>query len=291
MIDVIQNIFKYFSLYYQNICLSLLYFSALSFIGVFLIWRRASLMGLVITQLSRVLFIIALYIFQKFGIIEIDSDLILKIRHYDILFLCFNFSITSILIYLLIYIEKNKINNKESILAILLIAMFGVEPIIHKTFSVNADYLNTIYFSEILYSSSEIIFYYLSYILFFILLLILNINRIFLVAFDPYRSHIIGLKTGLYNFIFYFVVMGVISISIRVMTSYLAMTMLLIPSYLAVCIAKSRIQAYLLSVFFAILFGFIGFSISFYFDTLPTESIIMSISLILFFILYFFVKK
>ena len=293
MLDILNKVLDYFWIYYKNIGLSLLYFMALSLVGVFLIWKRGSLIGLVVTQSSRLLFVIALHLLVYLKILDLDSNIMIDMQKYDLLFLIFNFIFISLLIYLFVILEKKQgiVNNKESIFAIVFIALLSIEPLIYKILNINIEYLNTIYFSEILYSSPMVLIHYLKYILVFIILLLFYLNPIFISIFDNFRARIMGIHTLFYNFIFYVIVMGVLSISIRVMTSHLAMAMLLVPSYLAVYLARSRMQSFLLAILFACFFGIVGFFVSFILDTLPTEYVIVVVSIFLFFIIYFMFKR
>ena len=278
----LQQLSFYFERYYLEIFFSLPYFIFTSVIGVLLILRRSSLFGLVTTQVAQFSFVIG------YGIVSLSHgdayDIInqnnfekvtQELYHID----SFVFPLTLLLIFFLAFISYRFATfsrNKETVWAILFVGFASSIPLIKKLFGSNSNILNKAYFTEILYTPIDVFRHYIIYILLLSLLLFLVYRKIILVSLDEKQAKLLRLSPTFYHSIVYFIAGTTIAISVKVIGTYMSISSLLIPSFIALTICRSILTTIFTTIILSLIFTLAGFTIAFSFDNLPTEPLIIT---------------
>ncbi len=268
--DVIEKSSFYLSQYSWQILLSLAYIAAVSFTGFFLVLRRASFYGLVLSSIAQFSFLLGMFIHHGNhgdAIAMINSGAITDLAHMDL----YIFPLTLLIMFPLIYFMSKGISNAESLLALLLVFFMGLIPLTNKLIGGSDLILLKAYFSEILYSPPEMFFHYLPHLITALLLQIIFYRRFLQAGFDNQLAKLQGIPVTSINILYYSLAGFVIAVAVRLLGIYVTMMALLAPGLVALAIFRSMKTAIAGTIVFAICFSAGGFLVSFSFDNLPTE--------------------
>lgn len=277
MIENLTEFWLYFKVHGVTILLSLPYFLFLSFLGVFLVLRRSTLYGLVLSQAAQVSFILgvgwhfkshgdAFQLIQQTGF-HIDENLL----HLDL----YVFPLTLIFLLPFVYFSSKLSKIRESSLLLALLFFANLLPIANRWVGGSEKTLLSLYFSELLYTSSKIFLHYLPHLLLVFVLFLFSYKGQFLAGFDFTQAELLGIKANWANGFFYFLVGMGISISLRVLGIYLTMAALIAPAVAALAWANSLNSLYRFTFIFLLLSIILGFTVAFFFPAYPTEAILV----------------
>lgn len=275
-----EQIAAYFLQYRAVIALSLIYFAATAYMGLFLILRRASLYGLVLSQVAQVSFLLGLAVAAGFADHEHVYAMInrsgaapgadwhfLEIDGYVV-------PLTLLLMAPFVISAIRGARNKETLLVLGLLFFLAVYPLINKAFGGTDVVLAKAYFTEILYTPTAMFYHYLPFVGVLILTLLFLQRRILLSGFDPVQARLTGISPVIYDSVFYFLTGLVLSVSVRILGVYVSMAALIVPGYVALALFRLLRHVVVATVLLATLLPATGFVVAFWFDNWPTEPLI-----------------
>ena len=262
-----EKIFWYYQEFAEIIFYSLFYFIGLTCAGYFFILRRSVFLGMLLSKLAQLSFILGLS-FVSFLSWPEDN---ISFWILDFLVLCIFFLGIFTLHLLEIRYKKNK--NIEILFACLFVFCSGAIHLGPKFFTIGEPIFAKSYFTEILYTPPKILKNYLVVFIPTLLLFLLYFKRFFWLSFDKEHEQLMGKNTRAYEILLYFFIGIFLSFSLKVLGFYLSLLGLFIPSYLALLLFNHPWQSLLWSFVFTILFSLFGFFFSFLFDSYPTEAV------------------
>jgi len=275
-----EKIAGYFSQYQVVIGLSLFYFAATAYVGLHLILRRASLFGMVLSQVAQVSFLLGLATAAAFKGHEHVFAMINRSATpagSDWHFLeidAFVFPITLLLLIPFVYAAVRGIRNKETLLVLGLLFFLAAYPLINKLSGGGDAVLAKAYFTEILYTPPDMFVHYLPIVALLIALLVALHRRILLSGFDPVQARLMGLKPVVYDTMFYFVAGLILSVGVRILGAYVSMAALIVPAFIALHTQRLMLSVVAATIIFAVILPLTGFVVAFRFDGWSTEPII-----------------
>ncbi len=280
----LEQIFFYIRSYQEILFYSSFYFLASGMIGIFLILRKSSLFGLALTEAAQISFILS-FAFVSFTTKQDTFDLFNQARsetvsfystltHLDQYFFPIIFLFISILVVLLKYMDKNSVN-LETFFAILLVVFTACISLLYKGIGAADQMLSKAYFSEILYTPAFLFKHYLVHLAIFSGTFFIFHRHFLLTGFNKIQATVWRFNIFFWDILFYIIAGGVLAVCVRVMGIYLTMASFLIPGYIALKVSASFRSCLILTPLFSILFAYTGFLLSFYFDFLPTEPILI----------------
>lgn len=275
-----ERIIAYFHQYQTVVLLSLIYFAATAYAGVYLILRRASLYGLVLSQVAQVSFLLGLAVAAGFDDHEHVYAMINRsgaAPSGDWHFLeidGFVVPVTLLLMSPFVVSAIRGVRNKETLLVLGLVFFLAVYPLINKAFGGTDVVLAKAYFTEILYTPAAMFVHYLPYVGALLLVLFLLSRRILLSGFDPVQARLTGLSPVVYDTIFYFVIGMMLSVSVRILGAYVSMAALIVPGYLALTLFRRLANVVAATLVLAVLLPATGFVVAFLLDNWATEPLI-----------------
>lgn len=275
-----ERIIAYFHQYQTVVLLSLIYFAATAYAGVYLILRRASLYGLVLSQVAQVSFLLGLAVAAGFDDHEHVYAMINRSGAApggDWHFLeidGFVVPVTLLLMSPFVVSAIRGVRNKETLLVLGLVFFLAVYPLINKAFGGTDVVLAKAYFTEILYTPAAMFVHYLPYVGALLLVLFLLSRRILLSGFDPVQARLTGLSPVVYDTIFYFVIGMMLSVSVRILGAYVSMAALIVPGYLALTLFRRLANVVAATLVLAVLLPATGFVVAFLLDNWATEPLI-----------------
>lgn len=276
--ETCEKLAYYTGQYGMQVALSLPYFALASFVGFFLLLRRASLFGLVLSAAAQLSFVVglSLHLFshQATELMQAQgASFAFDLLHADL----FLFPLTlGVMLPLIIFMSRGFFN-AESVLVAMLIFFMGLIPLANKLAGGTDVMLLKAYFTEILYTPREVMIHYLAYAAVIFAFLIAFFRKAILAGFDPLQARLSGTRVEAANVVFYFIAGFALSICVRVLGIYVAMMAMVVPALLALSFFKSIRKVAIAAVGFSLFFALTGFGISFRFDSLPTEPTIITI--------------
>lgn len=264
---------------YPQLALSLIYFAFISYIGLFLILRRAALFGIVLTQTAQVSFFIGLGMLLSFATDHGNDEAIHTHSLNSGEMLGFDYIIMPVTLFIMapfIVLISKGVKNTESILAGMLVVMTAAVPLLIRLFDGSDTVLVSAYFTEILYTDTNNFYYYLSYIGVLLLLHIFCFRRFLLSGFDPIQAKLVHINAKVYNAIFYFSAGLSIAIVIRVIGIYVSMAALILPPLMALALSKEMGKVIMATLVISVVTACLGFVAAFHFDKLPTSPVIIA---------------
>ncbi len=272
----------YFDKYGAELSLSLIYFAVIAFFGLLLILRRASLFGLVITKLAQFGFVLGFSIFSlshhnAFDLINktTHGELSQQLFELDIIVLPIVLGLIALGLFFINRINQRK-GNLEAIFAIVFVLLTGLIHLSHQAFGHTDLIIQKTYFTEILYTPHEIFVHYLGHVGLAVLLLIIFYRPIFIVGFDKSQAHVLGLNFNLHEFIFYFLTGIIVAVCLRLMGLYISMAALLVPGLLCMHVFRSWRMVLVITPALGVLMAASGFLVSFTFDKMSAEPLILA---------------
>ena len=280
-----EQIIFYLDKYPITISLSLLYFAALAFLGLFLIIRRASLFGFVLTYVSKLSLILGFGIYSLFGY---DAYSMINVHHaknlnnelfrLDMIVFPLILLLMSALILVTNQLSKSKkFQNIETFYVLVIAFSVGMTLLAFRFLGADSLMISRFYFTEILYTPQSLFIRYLYFLLPAVIIFLFFFKRMLLAGFDKTQAHILKLNAQLYDFIFYLLTGFIIAICTRILGIYLTLTVLLAPGYISLFISRSLSAAIILTISLTLIFGIIGFFMSFLFDHLPAEATLITV--------------
>lgn len=270
----IEKIAFYLDQYKEQVIFSVIFLTVISFIGLFLVLRRSSLFGLVLSSCTQFSFILGMiFHFQShdsaYHIINTlkPEELTKDLLHMDL----YIFPIAFLVTFPFILLMSKGMLNKESLMASLLIFFIGLIPLTNAIAGGSELLLLKLYFSEILYTPVEMFYHYFPFLMIALLLYIILLKKFIISDYDPMLATIQGVRIEWYNILCYFISGYIIALGVRVMGIYVTMSALIVPAVLALSFFNSLKFVMLGTVIFTITFSISGFLISFTFDKLPAE--------------------
>ena len=265
-----------------RIWLSVPYFAAAAFAGYFLVIRRASLFGLVLSNLAKVSFITGFGIHalmhstDSYELINNQNHSMVtsQLFHLDAIIL----PVASSIMVLMILFSRSfstRARNIETFFAIALVVLTAAVPFLHKIFKANDTIIARAYFTEILFTHESVFLHYLPFIGILVVVLLVFYRLFLFIAFDETQARISGMNVVLYYFIFYLAAGFIIAFCVRVIGIYVTMSALLIPAFISISIFRSIWLSMVMTVVLSILFSLCGFFVSFAFGDLPTDPTII----------------
>jgi ABC-type Mn2+/Zn2+ transport system permease subunit len=275
-----EQILAYFQQYQSVVFLSLVYFAATAYVGLFLILRRASLYGLVLSQVAQVSFLLGLALAALFGDHEHVFAMINRAGAKpggDWHFLeidGFVLPITLLLMAPFVISAIRGVRNKETLLVLGLLFFLAAYPLINKAFGGTDVILAKAYFTEILYTPSAMFMHYLPFLVVLLLVFVLFQRRIYLSGFDPVQARLTGISPVIYDSIFYFIAGMVLSIAVRILGAYISMAALVVPGYAALLLFRRMVHVTCATILLGVFLPLTGFVLAFWLDNWPTEPLI-----------------
>lgn len=269
----------YLQEYSTQLAYSLFYFAFISIIGLFLVLRRSSLFGLVLSQAAQFSFFLGAAIHwgshdDAYSLIneQTTAGFDHSLAHLDL----FIFPVTLVVMTPLILAVTKGIRNSESILAAALVLFAGLIPLLNALFGGSEAILVKAYFTEILYTPPAHFLHYLSYALLVLAVLLLFFRRFFLAGFDPIQGHLNQIYPRLTNILFYYTAGIALAVAVRILGVYVTMAALLVPGLLALRLFQGLNGVVASTILFSLAFTLVGFLISFVYDELPAEPVLIS---------------
>ncbi|MFW7379314.1 MAG: metal ABC transporter permease [Oligoflexus sp.] len=276
---MIDQLLYYYGQYSSQILYSLFYFAFVAVIGLFLVLRRSSFFGLVLSQAAQFSFFLGAALHwgsheDAYSLVnkQTTSDFAHSLSHLDI----FTFPVTFLVMTPLILAVTKGIRNSESILAAALVFFAGLIPLMNAWLGGSDAILVKAYFTEILYTPVEHFSHYLLYTLAVLLVLLVFFRRFFLAGFDPTQAFLHGIYPRLTNILFFYTAGVALAIAVRILGVYVTMAAMLVPGLLALQLFKGLNSVVFSTVLFAIAFTLTGFTVSFLFDHLPAEPLLIT---------------
>ena len=268
----------YLSRYSFEILASLPYFAGVSLFGLFLILRRSSLFGVVLSQSAQLSFLIgaALHFQTHSGAFDLinrtsSRNLSVELFHLDLYVL----PISVLFLLPFLYLSRKSLKNAESTLLVLFVILAGSMPLVYKILGGNDSTLLKVYFSEILYTPPDMFLFYLPHIFLSCVLLFIFYPGILLSGYDPIQARLSGYSVSRYNYLYYFLTLIILSSSIKVLGIYVSIAAMLAPAMAALSFTRSMRSTIVLTISFSLLLAIGGFATAFIFDNYPAEPIII----------------
>lgn len=274
-----EKILAYIVQYKIAVSFSLVYFAAIGYVGLSLILRRSSLFGLVLSQVAQVSFLLGLAVAAHFRGHEHVFSMINRsgAGAGDWHFLeidAFVIPITLALLSPFVFFAIRGTRNKETLLVLALLLSLAALPLINKAFGGTDVVLAKAYFTEILYTPTEMFLHYLPFVFLLILLMLLFRRQFMLSGFDPVQAKLNGLNPVLLDGLFYFLAGLLLSLSVRVLGAYVSMAGLIVPGYLALLMVRTMRSVVIVTLLLSVLLPATGFIFSFAFDGWSTEPLL-----------------
>ncbi len=268
----------YLSQYGVQIALSIPYFALASFVGLFLVLRRASLFGLVLSASAQLAFIIGMALHlvshestQALVLMQNADALVADLLHMDL----YLFPLLALIVLPLVVFMSRGMLNTESVLAILFIFLLGLVPLVNKLAGGSDLLLLKAYFTEILYTPKKVFIHYLLHLGTLTIALVFLYRKIFITGFDPVQAQLLGVKVEAVNILFYVCAGFIIALCVRMLGIYVAMMVLISPAVIALIAFRTMKMVIIGTIAFSVLFALSGFALSFTFDSLPAEPTII----------------
>lgn len=273
-----EKIVYYMVQYGAQIAMSFMYFAVVSFVGLLLVLRRASLFGLVLSASSQLAFIlgIAMHLGSHDGMnalnfMQNQENFIADLLHMDV----YLFPLLAlVMLPLIVFMSRGTINT-ESVLAILFVFVMGLIPLANKLTGGSDLLLLKAYFTEILYTPKRVFLHYLLHLSVMAIAVLFFFRKFLISGFDPIQAQLSGLSAEAVNMLFYFCAGFIIALCVRVLGILVTMMALITPAVVALSVFKTMRSVIVATSGFSIFFALSGFGISFYFDTLPAEPTII----------------
>lgn len=287
----LNNFLFYLERYSSEILLSMPYFMTVSIFGVFLLLKRSSLFGAVLSQSAQISFLIgtALYFHghgNAFDLINNSSSeqFTQELLNLDMYVL----PITMVILLPYFWISRRPLINSESSLLILFIFLTGSLPLLNKLLGGSDASLLKLYFTEILYTPPEVFKFYLFHITFLTVVLLISHRFFLLSGYDPVQSKLNGMKPGLHSALFFFLTAILLSATIRVLGIYVTLGAMFAPGMAALRLGRSIRGTLVWAACLSVVMATLGFFTAFIFDSLPSEPIILIVIVIGCFLMRFF---
>ncbi|MFN3603722.1 MAG: metal ABC transporter permease [Leptonema sp. (in: bacteria)] len=210
-------------------------------IGVLVLLRKGIFMGITLSQAITVALIITL-------ILEIHNEILILIL--------------GILFFLPVYFLYNKIEFKEAILASGFVFYAALGQILTALGANVQNHIVIAYFGNILLIPSKEWLHILVLLLVVYILFIIFYKKILAISFDLHYSKIIKMNVLLVEIIYFLILTAILTMSIYYMGSFYSIAHLVIPSLIAITIARNMISAFLLSSLISLISTMLGFTIS-----------------------------
>ncbi len=274
----IERISFYFGQYGAQVMLSLPYFAVISLVGLFLVLRRSSFFGLVLSGVAQFSFLVGMSLhFLSHGnahghLNQGDvRSLVADLLHMDL----YLFPLTLFLMAPFIYYISRSAFNAESVLAALLVFFMGLLPLTNRLLGGSDLILLKAYFTEILYTPREVFGHYLYHLAAVALLYAVFFRKFLLCGFDPPQARLQNIRVEMVNAFFYFLSGFTIALCIRVLGVYVTMMALLVPGILSLALFQRLRVVATAAIMISLVFSLCGYLISFSFDGMPTEPTII----------------
>lgn len=273
-----EKIVYYLSQYGAQLGMSLPYFAVVSFAGLFLVLRRASLFGLVLSASSQFAFVagMALHLVSHEGtnsliLMQNPEHVVADLLHMDV----YLFPLLVCVMLPLVFFMSRGLINTESMLAILFVFVMGLVPLANKLAGGSELLLLKAYFTEILYTPKQVFAHYLPHLAVMAIALSIFFRKFLLAGFDPIQARLSGHRVEALNMLLYFFAGFVIALCVRVLGILVTMMALIAPGVIALSSFQKMRSIIAATIAFSVLFALAGFGISFSFDSLPAEPTII----------------
>jgi ABC-type Mn2+/Zn2+ transport system permease subunit len=271
-----EKISGYFVQYHAAVLFSLVYFAAVGYVGLSLILRRASLFGLVLSQVAQVSFLLGLAVAAALQGHEHVYAMINRSGSVggDWHFLEIDMFVVPITLGLMlpfVYFAIRGSRNKETLLVLALVLALAAYPLINKIFGGTDVVLAKAYFTEILYTPAPMFVHYLPPLAILLAILALFQRQLMLSAFDAVQARLIGIHPVWADTLFYFAAGLLLSFAVRVLGAYVAIAALIVPGYVALFLMRTMRGVIAMTILLSVLLPAIGFVFAFRFDNISTE--------------------
>lgn len=228
----------------------------ISYIGVYVVLRRNVFIGLALPQIAG--------LGLAFGFLLNTVPLLFSILFILIGVVYFSFS------------HQNKIIPLEAVigLAYILAASLSILFISHSP--KGQDEILNILFGNILIVSLKDILYLLGVMLIAFFVLIRYHKKFVIISYDSDLAMVQKINTQFWNFLFYFILGLIISISIKIVGSLLVFALLVLPAMFGLLFSKTFKNLFIFSILYGLITTIFGVFLSFYFD-LPTGPFIVAL--------------
>ncbi len=271
---IIEKIIYYFAQYKFQVIYSSIFLSAVAFVGLFLVLRRSSLFGIVMSSSAQFSFVIGLALHvhshgKAYSVLNTmkPDKVIADLMHMDLFILPIAFLVT----FPLILLVSRGVLNAESLMASLFIFFMGLIPLANAIAGGSDLILLKVYFSEILYTQPSIFLHYLPYVLIALLLFVILLHKFLVTGFDATLVKIQGGSVEIINIVFFCLTGFIIALGVRVMGVYITMMGLIVPAMLALSLFQRLNRVIIATIAITLTLTVLGFVISFSFDKMPTE--------------------
>jgi len=273
-----EKIAYYLAQYGLQVVLSFPYFAVISFIGLFLVLRRASFFGLVLSGVAQFSFLLgmALHLTSHDGAMALVNSgdvnrLAEDLMHMDL----YLFPLTLAVMAPFIVFMSRGVINTESLLAVILVFFMGLLPLVNRLTGGSDLILLKAYFTEILYTPREVFAHYLPHLAGVAALFGFLFRKFLICGFDPVQARLQKVRVELVNALFYVLAGFAIALCVRVLGVYVTMMALLAPGILALSLFTNLRVVGAATVCFSFLFSAAGYLVSFSFDNMPAEPTII----------------
>lgn len=268
----------YLEQYWFEILLAMPYFASVSIFGVFLLLRRSSLYGAVLSQTAQISFLIgtALHFQGHDGALDLINrsnmeDISSELFHLDL----YVMPITLLILLPFIWISRKPMLNSESSLLIIFVFLTGTLPLFNKLMGGGDGTLLKIYFTEILYTPSEVFLFYLIHVISMTFILLLIHRVILLSGYDPVQSMLNGWNPGFHNIVFFLLTAVLLSATIRVLGIYVTLGAMFAPGMAALRLGRTIRGTLVWAASLSVILATAGFMVAFIYDSLPTEPLVL----------------
>lgn len=274
-----EKIAAYLIQYKMAVGLSLVYFAAIGYVGLFLILRRASLFGFVLSQVAQVSFLLGLAIAAQFKDHEhvyamINRSTVTGGNWHFLEIDAFVIPITLMILAPFVFFAIRGTRNKETLLVLGLLLFLAAYPLINKAFGGSDALLAKAYFTEILYTPTAMFLHYMPLLLPLVLVLILFHRQFLLSGFDPIQAQLSGVNPKFFSALFFLLAGFILSFAVRILGIYVSMAALIVPGYVALLITRRMNHVILATLLLSVILPVGGFIFSFRFDYLSTEPLL-----------------
>jgi ABC-type Mn2+/Zn2+ transport system permease subunit len=275
----VEKILSYLVQYKIAVGLSLMYFAAIGYVGLFLILRRASLFGFVLSQVAQVSFLLGLAVAAQSKGHEHVYAMINRsgATGGDWHFLeidVFVIPITLMILAPFVFFAIRGTRNKETLLVLGLLLFFAAYPLINKGFGGSDALLAKAYFTEILYTPPAMFLHYLPSLLPLVFLLLVFRRQFLLSGFDPIQAQLSGVNPKFFSALFFFLAGFILSFAVRILGIYVSMAALIVPGYVALLMTRRMNHVIFTTLLLSISLPLGGFVFSFRFDYWSTEPLL-----------------
>lgn len=270
-----ERMLFYLSQYRVNIGLTFIFAPLLSYAGLFLVLRRSSLFGLVISQGAKTALLAATVILP--ASIHSGSH---AYNHPSFILDSVYLGMVIVILLPIFYLLKQQRTNSETLLAILLVLFTSMLPLINAASGLTDAFLVKVFFNEIFYTEPGLFFHYLPYVLLLSTLLFIFRKPVFLSGFDPVQAQLTGLKPSVYNMLFYLIITLLIAVTLRIMGVYFAIAIMLLPAMLALRFFRTMLRVTVATTGFSLLMTFSAFGAALLLDSLPSEPV-MTVTIVM----------